>query len=109
MLAGPRPSTEVPNAGVDVIFVMFVGNNFLAQTISFGNCQGVVFLHEYISSEPFKTTPGFGQFVKACFVHFTNSNTKLRIYIRGFNLALLGEKAVKFPRWFFSVLTISRF
>ena len=48
MLAGPRPSTEVPNAGVDVIFVMFVGNNFFGQTVSFGVCWGVVFSHDNI-------------------------------------------------------------
>ena len=29
-------------------FVMFVGNNFLGQTVSFGICQGVVFSRDKI-------------------------------------------------------------
>ena len=32
----------------EFIFVTFVGNNFLGQTVSFGICQGVVFSRDKI-------------------------------------------------------------
>jgi hypothetical protein len=43
MAAAPQLLWNMYNSGVERCFVMFVGNNFLWQTVSFGICQGVVF------------------------------------------------------------------